>query len=57
MNESSSRRIQIARGNAVPGGKISSLGARGASRMIHSKASSVQSNGRESWVGKSRFDG
>ena len=48
-------RIEQARGNAVPGGRISSIGATGVDEMKHSKNSELQSNGRKSWVGKSRY--
>lgn len=57
MNESANRRIEVARGNAVRGGQISSLGARGSERMSHSSSAVAQSNGRVSWVGKSRLGG
>ena len=49
------QRIELARGNAVPGGRISSIGATGVDEMKHSKNSELQSNGRKSWVGKSRY--
>lgn len=49
------QRIELARGNAIPGGRLSSLGARGATEMKHSRNSNLQSNGRKSWVGKSRW--
>lgn len=49
------QRIKLARGNALPGGRISSLGATGVTNMEHNKNSALQSNGRKSWVGKSRY--
>lgn len=49
------QRIKAARGNAVPGGRISSSGAVGATRMVHASQQELQSNGRKSWVGKSRY--
>lgn len=57
MRESASRRIEVARGNAVRGGQISSLGARGSERMSYSSSAVAQSNGRISWVGRSRLSG
>lgn len=49
------RRIRKARGHAVYGGRISSIGARGADKMPHAANSQRKSDGRSSWVGRSRF--
>lgn len=54
----SEERIAAARGNAVPGGTISSLGATGASAALveSKKDDELKSDGRPSWVGRSRYD-
>lgn len=49
------RRIRKARGHAVYGDRISSIGARGADKMLHAENSLRKSDGRASWVGRSRF--
>lgn len=48
-------RVKTARGNAVPGGRISSLGAVGSGPMPHARADVVKSDGRPSWVGRNRY--
>lgn len=53
----SEERIAAARGNAVPGGTISSLGATGASAVLveSKKDDKLKSDGRPSWVGRSKY--
>lgn len=49
-------RIEAARGNTVPGGRISSLGATGSGPMPHARADAgVKSDGRPSWVGRNKY--
>lgn len=49
------RRVRKARGHAVYGGRISSIGARGTDKMTHATNSLRKSDGRASWVGRGRF--
>lgn len=51
------QRLRLARGNTVPGGRISSLGAVGspASMVEARRAQKFKSDGRPSWVGRSLF--
>lgn len=51
--EDTRRRLARARGHTVRGGRISSLGATGIN-LPHAATSTVQSNGRPSWVGRNR---
>lgn len=53
--EENGRRIRKARGHAVYGGRISSIGARGTDKMTHATNSLRKSDGRASWVGRGRF--
>lgn len=51
------QRLRVARGNAVPGGRISSSGAVGSpdSMVEANRDKKFKSDGRPSWVGRSRF--
>lgn len=52
--EENGRRIRKARGHAIYGGRISSIGERGVNKMPPTAYSPLRGDGLSSWVARSR---